>query len=1198
MGRKFLSVLLTLCMLLSLGIAAYAEEAEFIKNGDFEQVNGQALSSWSATGGKWGEVFSASEDTHGGEYALRINTTESAYAAQTVTGLVPNTEYTLTAWIKVLSESGNDESGPAIKAQFANSSGASQKSDGVIKFYGGNIGKWKKIEYTFTTPEDADRADFLLRVLKGGDVLWDDVSMVGEKASGNLSFTEGVTENAEFVANPSFEDVSGSTAKKWTASGGKWGEAFTLSEDAKDGKTALRISTEKNVYASQMLTGIVPGEEYTLTGSLKVLSDSGNGDESGPAVKMQYYKDGKNATDVPDGAIKFYGGNVGKWKNFEYTFTAPEGVDAAEVLLRVLNGGDVLWDNLSMVGKRLAIIASDTAAETVDETPVELMAAVEGETNLIPGANFETTDANGKITGADTYKNDLSQWITIEESELRGGKVLHIQDEESTNNPWACFVVPVMPGAKYQLSGWLRAVSFGSGGFLGMKVEFYSSDNKGVTDLLIMPKIPSMGAWTQIAQYFTVPLEDITTAKIYFRLYGAGDIYFDDFSLYAVEKAVHFTANTGFFYYRDETTAKTTVRLNTVSYPFEEGGQLNFKVLDGETILREETLAAQKDLVWTFPTYLLKDVEKSYTVRMDYLDKNGASLECQDHEVLIYNRPQNLTKDGIVLDNSGNPLHPVMGYHAWPASYQKAKELGMNVQQCIFQSRDLSAVKDALDEAEKAGVMLLVPLYANMKPAGHPDNQEMNAKCIQEIKDHPALLGYMVMDEPFLHAADAGSDEDMYKWLQDSYKFIRQYDKENLIYICECERDSFGYSGAACDLLSVDPYIGSKVDIRAQHVSGFVREAVDVMEGRKPVWSIVQAWQWIGGGADDYIPSANDIRSFLYQSLFAGAQGLGYYQVDSLEDSSVPSMWDLPLNDGVVCFNEKEWEDAQKAFITGEYPTFAQNTDEASDVWYKLFVKGKDIYAVLLNRKNQESTVSIPLTSLDGSVTIGSFTATADDVSGAAAISGTGVLTATLSESQVVRYKLTVSEDLSGLTTSKFRDIYNYGWAKKAIDTLYQKGIANAKGIARFAPGEQITRGDFAMFLIKTLGLTAEGGDNFADVNPNAEYADAIRIGKKLGILKGTDGVNYLPETQISRQDLMVICARGMRLKKEMEAGDASQFTDAASIADYAVLDIAAMVRANIVKGYEDGTIRPLGNTTRAEAAVIMERIMAWENGL
>lgn len=47
-------------------------------------------------------------------------------------------------------------------------------------------------------------------------------------------------------------------------------------------------------------------------------------------------------------------------------------------------------------------------------------------------------------------------------------------------------------------------------------------------------------------------------------------------------------------------------------------------------------------------------------------------------------------------------------------------------------------------------------------------------------------------------------------------------------------------------------------------------------------------------------------------------------------------------------------------------------------------------------------------------------------------------------------------------------------------------------------------------------------------------------------------------------------------------------------MADWAVLDVASMVRLGVVRGNADGTVNPLGNTTRAEAAVIMNRVLSW----
>ena len=75
-----------------------------------------------------------------------------------------------------------------------------------------------------------------------------------------------------------------------------------------------------------------------------------------------------------------------------------------------------------------------------------------------------------------------------------------------------------------------------------------------------------------------------------------------------------------------------------------------------------------------------------------------------------------------------------------------------------------------------------------------------------------------------------------------------------------------------------------------------------------------------------------------------------------------------------------------------------------------------------------------------------------------------------------------------------------------------------------------------------------------------------------------------------------MICARGMRLAGKLsEQGNTetiSGFIDSHLLADYAAEDMAAMVNLGIIKGNADGTLNPRGNATRAEAAVIMSRLL------
>jgi hypothetical protein len=70
---------------------------------------------------------------------------------------------------------------------------------------------------------------------------------------------------------------------------------------------------------------------------------------------------------------------------------------------------------------------------------------------------------------------------------------------------------------------------------------------------------------------------------------------------------------------------------------------------------------------------------------------------------------------------------------------------------------------------------------------------------------------------------------------------------------------------------------------------------------------------------------------------------------------------------------------------------------------------------------------------------------------------------------------------------------------------------------------------------------------------------------------------------------MMTMTSRAMKLQG---AADLSAFSDAGAVADYASQHVSAMVAEGLIKGNADGTINPKGNTTRAEAAVIMQRIL------
>jgi len=300
------------------------------------------------------------------------------------------------------------------------------------------------------------------------------------------------------------------------------------------------------------------------------------------------------------------------------------------------------------------------------------------------------------------------------------------------------------------------------------------------------------------------------------------------------------------------------------------------------------------------------------------------------------------------------------------------------------------------------------------------------------------------------------------------------------------------------------------------------------------------------------------------------------------------------LHEGLTEFAKEEMGESYAYFLEHKYPTFTEvrNNDE----WHSAWVKDGAVYMVILNRFEEQKTVSIPLTSDNGAVSIGAFTAQRI-YGGTETVSGDGTLNITLEPSAAYVYKIAPSAavDFSSLKTTKFHDLDTHSWAAQEIRDMEALGLIRGTSESSFMPGRNITRAEFAEFLINTLGLTSDSTENFADVNPDAPYAKAIATGKALGVLQGVGDNAFNPNAEISRQDLMVICARGMRLANKLgaagEAAAVASFPDGSLIADYAVADVSAMVQDGVIKGNADGTINPLGNATRAEAALIMYRI-------
>lgn len=175
-----------------------------------------------------------------------------------------------------------------------------------------------------------------------------------------------------------------------------------------------------------------------------------------------------------------------------------------------------------------------------------------------------------------------------------------------------------------------------------------------------------------------------------------------------------------------------------------------------------------------------------------------------------------------------------------------------------------------------------------------------------------------------------------------------------------------------------------------------------------------------------------------------------------------------------------------------------------------------------------------------------------------------------------------------------FGDLGSVEWARKPIEVMASKGIISGTGLDAFSPTRSITRADYLVLLVKTLGLTTEFDNNFDDVSPDANYYEALGIAKKLGIAVGIGNNRFNPEETISRQDMMVLTVRALEKAGKLQCSGVNElpdkFSDKGEIAGYAVDSVSALVKEGLIVG-SDNRLNPRANTTRAEAAVFLYRI-------
>lgn len=165
-----------------------------------------------------------------------------------------------------------------------------------------------------------------------------------------------------------------------------------------------------------------------------------------------------------------------------------------------------------------------------------------------------------------------------------------------------------------------------------------------------------------------------------------------------------------------------------------------------------------------------------------------------------------------------------------------------------------------------------------------------------------------------------------------------------------------------------------------------------------------------------------------------------------------------------------------------------------------------------------------------------------------------------------------------------YSDLAADAWYVEPVLQMHDLGVVNGFPGGTFLPEGNVTRAQAAAMLWR---LQEQPVVNyymqFADVDQEAWYAEAVRWCAAMGIVEGADG-KFRPDEAVTRQDLAVMLVRYQQkvVKTELPADSAAPaFADNAEIADYAAEAVYLLQKAGIVEGTE-GKFLPTAPASRA----------------
>ena len=175
-----------------------------------------------------------------------------------------------------------------------------------------------------------------------------------------------------------------------------------------------------------------------------------------------------------------------------------------------------------------------------------------------------------------------------------------------------------------------------------------------------------------------------------------------------------------------------------------------------------------------------------------------------------------------------------------------------------------------------------------------------------------------------------------------------------------------------------------------------------------------------------------------------------------------------------------------------------------------------------------------------------------------------------------------------------FYDLNNHSWAVASVCRLAEKDIIKGTAPHYFSPENYVSKGQVATLLCRMFEIGGEGLSAYLDVDTNQYYYRDIAALRALGILEADENGNFHPEDPATREFTMRVTGfllMRFEFADYADTGVLGGFADGGMIAPENREYVATLIEKGFIKGDAMGRLCPADYLTRAEVAVMLDRM-------